>query len=204
MRKRTIWTILAGLVALAIAGLAIAAHQGAQTDAATATFNATEVKRIKTRTCEGADGTYKITHAVVEGTVVSATDPVLAGNLRLHLKSVYNDTENLGWVTGKAHIRNEAADPDTRARASLRAVNVDGEIEGMLVGGAGAPHWKLLANFSANLADTGAVTNGQIGVGSSDNSALLFRGGCHRKADGPAAASERKENKGRGQGRGRP
>ena len=202
MRKRTIWTILAGVVALAIAGLAVAAHKAAQTDAATATFSATEVKRIKTRTCEGADGTYKITHAIVEGTVASATDPVLAGNLRLHLKSVYNDTENLGWVTGKAHIRNEAADPDTRARASLRAVNVDGEIEGMLVGGAGAPHWKLLANFSANLADTGAVTNGQIGAGSSDNSALLFRGGCHRKADGPAAAS--KEKKGRGIGRGRP
>jgi hypothetical protein len=205
MRKRTIWTILAGLVALAIAGLAVAAHKGAQTDPAEASFSATEVKRIKTRTCEGADGTYKITHAIVEGTVASTEDPVLAGNLRLHLKSVYNDTENLGWVTGKAHIRNELADPDTRARASLTAVNVDGEIEGMLVGGAGAPHWKLLANFSADLADTGAVTHGQIGsAGSSDNSALLFRGGCHRKADGPAVASERKEKKGRGHERARP
>jgi hypothetical protein len=206
MRKRTIWTILAGLVALAIAGLAVAAHKGAQTDPAVASFSATEVKRIKTRTCEGADGTYKITHAIVEGTVASTEDPVLAGNLRLHLKSVYNDTENLGWVTGKAHIRSEGADPDTRAtraRASLKAVNVDGEIEGMLVGGAGAPHWKLLANFSASLADTGAVTNGQIGVGSSGNSALLFRGGCHRKADGPAATSERKEKE-RGHGKGRP
>jgi hypothetical protein len=203
MRKRTTWTILAGLVALAVAGLAIAANHGAQTDAATAEFSATTVKRIKTRTCEGADGTYKITHAIVEGTVTSTTDPLLAGNLRLHLKSVYNDTEKLGWVTGKAHIRNELADPDTRARASLKAVNVDGEIEGLLVGGAGAPHWKLLANFSANLADTGAVTNGQIGAGSSDNSALLFRGGCHRKADGPAAASERKEKKGRGHEEGR-
>ena len=200
MRKRTIWTILAGLVALAIAGLAVAAHQGAQTDAAVASFSATEVKRIKTRTCEGADGTYKITHAIVEGTVMSTEDPVLAGNLRLHLKSVYNDTESLGWVTGKVHIRNEVADPDTRARASLRAVNVDGEIEGMLVGGAGAPHWKLLANFSANLADTGAVTDGQIGAGSSDNSALLFRGGCRREA--AVRASERKLERGEERGHG--
>jgi hypothetical protein len=204
MRKRTIWTILAGLVALAIAGLAVAAHKGAQTDPVEASFSATEVKRIKTRTCEGADGTYKITHAIVEGTVMSTDDPVLAGNLRLHLKSVYNDTKNLGWVTGKAHIRNEVADPDTRARASLTAVNDDGQIEGMLVGGAGAPHWKLLANFSADLADTGAVTNGQIGAGSSDNSALLFRGGCHPKADSPAVASERKEKKGRGHEKSRP
>jgi hypothetical protein len=51
------------------------------------------VKRLKTRTCEGGDGTYKITHAVALGEVVSASDPVLAG--KLHFKSVHNDTEDL-------------------------------------------------------------------------------------------------------------
>jgi hypothetical protein len=202
MRRRTILSILAGSLALAIAGVALAReHRGAQTDAAQATFSATEVKRLKTRTCEGADGTYKITHAVVIGEVVSASDPVLAGKLKLHFKSVYNDTEDLGWVVGKAHIRNETA--GTRARASFAGVNVGGEIEGMLSGGAGHPHWKLLANFSANVADTGAVTGGTIGTPSSDNSALLFRGGCRHRQDESLRATEREEKKHRGEERGK-
>ena len=198
MRQRTIWSIVAGLVALVVTGLAVASQHGAQTDDATATFSATEVKRMKTRTCEGADGTYKITRAVLEGEVTTADPALLGGKLRLHLKSVYNDTEDLGWVTGKAHIRNETAEPDTRARASFKAVNVGGNLEGILVGGAGAPHWKLLATFSATLADSGAVSNGKIGKPTSDNSALLYRGGCRSKDAGPAATSERGKKKGHG------
>jgi hypothetical protein len=204
MRKRTTWSILAGLVALLITGLAVASEHGAQTDDATATFSATEVKGIKTRTCQGADGTYKITHAVVEGEVAGADPAVLGGTLRLHLKSVYNDTEDLGWVKGKVHIRNEAADPDTRARASFIAVNKGGNLEGMLIGGAGAPHWKLLATFSATMADSGAVSNGKIGTPTSDNPALLYRGGCRSEDDGPATASARGKEKGRGHNKDKP
>jgi hypothetical protein len=198
MRQRTTWSIVAGLVALVVAGIAVASQHGAQTDDATATFSATEVKRIKTRTCEGADGTYKITRAVLEGEVTTADPALLGGKLRLHLRSVYNDTEDLGWVTGKAHIRNETAEPDTRARASFKAVNVGGNLEGILVGGAGTPHWKLLATFSATLADSGAVSNGKIGKPTSDNSALLYRGGCRSKDAGPTTTSERGKKKGHG------
>ena len=201
MRRKTILSILAGSLALMIAGMAVAREHGAQTEPASATFSATDVKRLKTRTCEGADGTYKITHAVVFGEVVSAEDPVLAGRLKLHFKSVYNDTENLGWVAGVAHVRNEAA--GTRARASFRAVNVDGTIEGMFHGGAGHPHWKLLANFSASLADTGAVTSGTIGAPSSNNSALLYRGGCRHGKNDSVTATEREGKKLRGEGRGK-
>jgi hypothetical protein len=204
MRKRTIWSILAGLVALVIAGIAVASEHGAQTDDATATFSATEVKRIKTRTCQGADGTYKITHAVVEGEVTAADPAILGGKLRLHLKSVYNDTEDLGWVSGKAYIRNELADPDTRARAWFKAVNKAGNLEGMLVGGAGAPHWKLVATFSATLAESGAVSNGKIGTPTSDNPALLYRRGCRSEDSGPTAASERGKEKGRGHDKRKP
>jgi hypothetical protein len=201
MRSRMVWAIVAGLVTLVVAGMALASQHGAQTDDATATFSATTVKRTKTRTCQGADGTYKVTHAVVEGEVTAADPALLAGKLRLHLKSVYNDTEDLGWVTGKAHIRNEAADPDTRARASFRAVNAGGNLEGILIGGAGAPHWKLLATFSATLADNGAVSNGRIGNPTSENSALLYRGGCRSGDTGPSAASERGKKKGHAKGR---
>jgi hypothetical protein len=205
MHGRTISLLAGGLVVLATTGIALASQHGAQTDEATATFSASEVKRIKTRTCEGADGTYRITHAVVQGEVTSATDPVLAGKLRLHLKSVYNATEGLGFVVGKAHIRNEAADPDTRARASFKAVNKGGKLEGMFSGGAGAPHWKLLANFSATLAETGAVSEGKIGGASSDNTALLYRGGCRSSEKSSAVtASDQGEGKGRGRDKQKP
>jgi hypothetical protein len=198
MRKRTIWFILAGLVALVLGGVAVAGGGGAETDDATATFSADQVKHFKSRTCTGADGEYRITHTVLSGKVESTTDPLLAGELKLRLKSVYNLNEGLGWVVGKAHIRNETADPDTRARASFKAVNKGGNLEGMLVGGAGAPHWKLLATFSATLADSGAVSNGKIGTPSSDNPALLYRRGCRSEDTGPTTASERGEKKGRG------
>jgi hypothetical protein len=112
---------------------------------------------------------------------------------------VYNETEDLGWVTGKAHIRNETAEPDTRARASFKAVNVGGNLEGLLVGGAGAPHWKLLATFSATLADSGAVSNGKIGKPTSDNSALLYRGGCRSKKADPATSERGKKGRGKRQ-----
>jgi hypothetical protein len=209
MRKRTISFMFVGLVALALGGFAVAGSGGAQTDDAAATFTASEVKRFKARTCTGADGEYRIIHAVLQGDVVSTTDPVLAGKLKLKLKSVYNKTENLGWVVGTAHIRNEAADPDTRARATFRAVNVNGTIEGMLVGGAGAPHWRLLANFSASLSQTdttAAMTDGKIGTPSSNNSALLFRGGCRSENAAATTASDTGRGKGKenGKGKGRP
>jgi hypothetical protein len=204
MRKRTMWSILAGLVALVIAGIAVASEHGAQTDDATATFGA-KVKRFKTRTCEGADGTYKIMHAVLEGEVTAADPTILGGKLKLHLKSVYNETESIGWVTGKAHIRNETADPDTRARAWFKAVNKAGKLEGMFVGGAGAPHWKLLANFSATLDPvTGEISAGTIGSGSSENTALLYRRGCRSEDAGPTTASERGKAKGRGHDKDKP
>jgi hypothetical protein len=210
MRRRSIWFIFCGLVALALGGIAVAGGGGAQTDDAAATFSASEVKRFKSRTCTGADGEYRVTHAVLLGKVESTTDPILAGALKLKLKSVYNLTENLGWVVGTAHIRNDAVDPDTRARATFKAVNVNGAIEGMFVGGAGAPHWRLLANFSASLNQTdttAAITNGTIGAASSSNSALLFRGGCKHKEDEPVTATQRGEKphgEGRGKGKDKP
>jgi hypothetical protein len=82
-------------------------------------------------------------------------------------------------------------------------VNVGGKIEGMFRGGAGHPHWRLLANFSATLADTGAVADGKIGTPSSDNSALLFRGGCMHKKEDSVSAPEREEKKLRGEERGK-
>lgn len=98
--KRTTTLILTALVALAVAGLAIAQdRQGKKTEAVAAAFTATATGTAKSATCTGADGTYKVTRASYEGT--STGDPKLAGKVALRVESVVNETNGLGWAKGK-------------------------------------------------------------------------------------------------------
>jgi hypothetical protein len=168
------------LVALAAAGIAVAAT-GASTSTASATFSA-EAKRVATKTCQGADGTYKITRGLYEGKMVS-TDVRLNGPVRIKLESYYNTTENAGWMRGELRVRNG----EDGTWAQLAAVNLDGNVEGMLSGGGKTPRARLLANFSANFTPD-ALTDGQLGTGGSTNEALFFGKGCqsdeeHSKPD---------------------
>jgi hypothetical protein len=162
------------LVALMVSGIAMAAA-GAKTDTPSATFSAT-AKRVQTKTCQGSDGTYKITKGVYEGKMDS-TDPRLAGPVRLKIESVYNTDESAGWMRGELKLRN--GDTDMRAEAQLSAVNLDGTVEGLLTGHAGTPRAKLLANFVADFTPDG-FANGKLGTGGSANQSLFFGGACVR------------------------
>jgi hypothetical protein len=186
--KYKIWLGIAAVVAVGTAGIAVASEPPAQTQAVTATFDA-DVKRSKTHTCKGSDGTYRRTHAVYWGAATSDS-PALNGRIRLFLRSFYNVDEKLGKVSGEVHIRN--AETGQGARAHLVAVNSDGKLEGMLVGVAGRPRARLFANFSGSLSDSGV--EGQLGSGSSGNLSLLFSRGCERE-DWNATAKERKQER---------
>jgi hypothetical protein len=170
------------IVALATTGIAMAA-QGAKTDTPSATFSAT-AKRVQTRTCEGSDGTYKITRGVYEGKIDSE-DLRLNGPVRIKIESFYNTDENAGWMHGELRMRN--ADTQSHAEARLAAVNLDGNVEGLLTGMARAPRAKLLANFSAKFTPD-AFSDGELGQGASTNQALFFGGGCQKGDDGDHAA----------------
>ncbi len=174
MKRMKFW--IGGVVAmLAVTGVALAG-QGANTATPSATFTAS-AKRVDTRNCQGGDGKYTITRGRYEGTFVSTT-PGLNGPARLTIRSVYNNDESAGWITGELQVRNSTA--DGRTQAKLSAVNLDGNVEGLLVGKSGPPRANLLANFSATFdqSSSGGFTDGKLGSGASGNEALVFGGGC--------------------------
>lgn len=176
--KRTTTLMLTALLALAVAGLAIAQdRQGKKTEAVAAAFTATATGTAKSTTCTGADGTYKVTRASYAGT--STGDPKLAGKVALRVESVVNETNGLGWTKGKLVFRD--ADGKLLAKTELVAVNTGKTVlNGFLTGqvkGAG----RLVANFSGSLGADGGSVSGELGAGAAVNSAVVTGGACDRK-----------------------
>jgi hypothetical protein len=189
MKRMKFW--LGGVVAaLAVTGIAVAAG-GASTDTPSATFNAA-AKRVSTKNCNGSDGAYTITHGRYEG-VVTSTNPALNGKVRIDVHSVYNNDEKAGWMRGDVRVLGD----DSRAHASFQAVNLDGNVEGLLSGRAGKPKTGLLANFSATFG-AGGFTNGQLGTGASGNEAVLYTNGCVREEKKPKEGAPAREPKPKG------
>ena len=182
MLRLKFW-IGAALVTMAATGIAVAAT-GANTSTPSATFSAA-AKKTWTRTCQGADGTYKITRGVYEGKMES-TDARLNGPVRIRLESYYNTTENAGWMRGELRLRNG----ENGTWAQLAAVNLDGNVEGLLSGGGKAPRARLLANFAAKFTPD-ALTDGQLGTGGSTNEALFFGKGCQKDESAEHAKPEK-------------
>jgi len=170
------WMALVATGALVFAGFAVANHVGASTHAVSATFSATTVAERWTRTCTGVDGTYELTHAKYTGTATGSDDR-LSGAIELHVRSVYNQSENLGRVHARVKIRDDAG--KVKTRGELHAVNANGQVEGLLVGHAReGVNNKLLANVSAAYTSEGGFSNGQLGAGNAANTALLYANGC--------------------------
>jgi hypothetical protein len=186
MKRMKFW--LGGVVAaLAVTGIAVAAG-GANTDTPSATFSAA-AKRVATKNCTGGDGAYTITHGRYEGTIAS-TNPALNGKVRIDVHSVYNNDEKAGWMHGDVRVLGD----DSRAHAKFDAVNLDGNVEGLLSGRAGKPKAGLLANFSATFG-AGGFTNGQVGTGASGNEAVLFSNGCVREDKKPKEGAPTRDGK---------
>jgi hypothetical protein len=179
---RRAWFAGAAVVALTVTGVAIAGGP-ATTNPDTATFAATTVVQKTVQTCAGADGTYEITHATYSGTA-SSSDPHLNGPIRIDVKSVYNTTKNLGWLSGKVHVDN--ATTGDRAHGNLSAVNVGGQLQGFLSGEETAPGNRLLANVSASFASATGFGSAQLGTGTATNTAVVSSGSCkHAKLPKP-------------------
>lgn len=176
--KRTTTLILAALVALAVAGIAVAQErQGKKTDAIAAAFTATATGTAKSTTCTGSDGTYKITRSSYEGT--STGDPKLAGKVTLRVESVVNETNGLGWTKGKLSFRD--ADGKLLAKTELAGVNTGKTVVNGFLSGRVKDAGRLYANFSAAFSADGASVTGELGSGAALNSAVVTGGGCDRK-----------------------
>ena len=172
--RRRAWLAGAAVLALAVAGVAIAGGPST-TNPVSATFNATTVVKKNVQTCTGADGTYEITHATYAGTSTSA-DPSLNGPIRIDIKSVYNTTKNLGWLNAKLQF--DGTTPGGKAHGNLSAVNAGGQLHGFVSGQETAPGKHLLANVSASFAGATGFGSGQLGTGTAINTAVVFSGSC--------------------------
>ena len=177
--------IAAPTAALAVAagGVAVAAGGGntPKTDEAAATFTATTSDKSKTRTCEGRDGTYNLTHGVYRGT--SSGDARLTGDIVVRTRTLVNTDTGLGTTTGRVFLKRDGR---RVAVAGLKAVNTQsGKLDGFLSGHArkteGRGTSRLFANFSAAFNASGSELNGELGSELPvlpENSAVFQDGRC--------------------------
>jgi hypothetical protein len=206
--KRFIGLALAAVLALAVAGIAVA-HGGGKTgptEAAQATITATPVAdKSKTTTCTGVDGTYAISRQVFTGT--STGDPRLTGDLIVKAKSVVNQDKGLGTSEGTVFIKG-TGDSKARLVAHYLAVVTQGggKLDGFLTGVAknadGTGTTSLAANFSVAANQDGSQITGELGSNdpvAPDNSAVFFGRPC--KPETPASQyQESNDHHGHGHG----
>jgi hypothetical protein len=176
MRKLTL--VLAAVVALVVAGIAVANgfEGGAKTATVVAgTFTATTAAKVDTRTCTTSDGkTIAITRATYTGAATGAPD--LTGPVTLDVRSLINTTDNVGAVNGRLKI-DTAADKNTGAEFS--AVYDHGKLAGLAAGRVGSDRSvQLLANLSAGFSATGGFTDGKFGATTGGSAVELGPGKC--------------------------
>jgi hypothetical protein len=191
MPRKPLAALAASVTVLALAGIALAHDQGpSTTQPVTATFSATTVSHLESSTCTGADGTYTQTKATYSGDSTSA-DPRLAGSLTIHAKSLYNTTTNLGYVEGKFRVENASGHADGK----LAAVDTAGALAGFINGKVKNPKAKLFANFSATFDQATGFTAGQLGSGSSPDTAIVAAGSCAHEHGDKGSAKQQKVGK---------
>lgn len=173
---------LAALAALVAAGLAIASHALTSSASVSATFSAAPARDNVSWTCTGSDGIYQHAHGTWSGTSASG-DQRLAGALTIRGTSLVNTTTGVGWFTGRLTIDTASGREDTTG--SFTGVIAGGRLHGFVNGRVHDDGGLLLGSISAAV-DPSGFTSGQIGTGSSaDTAIILGRGDCRKPAPQP-------------------
>jgi hypothetical protein len=220
--KRLISLAIAAVLALTVAGIAIAHGGGGpaqKTEQVQATFTTTPVAdQTATRQCTGVDGTYAITRSVDTGTATG--DPRLTGNITIKSKSVVNTTTGLGWSEGKVFTTDPATGQLKGVSGFTAVITQGSKFEGFVLGkvknpaaapgpakaknGNGEGHGNegngkftstLRANFSATVAQNGTITGG-LGTGGGDNTAIVHGNPCSQPQSSPQNEGEGHGNSG--------
>src|SRR6185436_156758 len=137
----------------------VAGPQSSETTPFTADFQASVAKQTQ-RSCDAAHTAFRV---LFKGTLTS-TDPRLAGDLTVRVRSVANNETGWGRTTGKVIVRETGTHKPKFGGHVVGVIEPDGQVEGFLRGTTVAkPHAKVFANFNVQQdAQTGAVT-GEIG-----------------------------------------
>ena len=172
-RRRTTALAAFGAVALAAAGIAVAAHKTQSTQGAAADFATGAATRSHSRTCTASDGTYQDTNAVYTGTATNASDPRLAGTLTIRAHSVLNTTTGLGWLDGTYRVKGS----NGGTHGTIHAALAGGNAVGSLTGSVNRPGSKLVSSFWAGFSQLGGFTGGKLGSGSISGAGTIFSHG---------------------------
>ena len=174
MHRKPLAALAVSVTALALAGYALA-HDGSPAS----------VTHSHSRTCTGADGTYTLTKGWYNGTATS-TDPRISGPLTLRAQTFYNATTKLGTVDGTFSVKTA----NGHTRGQFTAVDTDGTLSGFARGEARGARAHLIGNLTATF-DPASGFDGQVGSGTSDDTAVFASGRCggHGGPSGPSGPS---------------
>ena len=155
-RKLLVMTAAVGSLS---AGVAVGALQPSATTPVTARFDAKPVAEMS-RACDATHTEFRV---AFQGTQTSS-DPRLAGNLDVRVRSVVSTTNGAGYTEGVVVVR-DATTSAVKLRATVvGVVERDGGVEGFLNGVTGAPSSaRLLANFNAQQDLTTGAVKGELG-----------------------------------------
>src|SRR5436305_5744127 len=166
---------------LAATGIAIASGNHAATTKQVAASFSTTPQRLVTKTCTGADGSYTVTDGTYTGTVSGTLTGGATDTLKIHAKSIVNQTTGDGTTVGHFRIKNGVSPV---ADGSLIAVNSgSGSMNGLLFAHVPAgpppppPAARLLANFTGTLS-AGGIAGKIGGNGTMTNTAVEQSGSC--------------------------
>jgi hypothetical protein len=187
MRRLVPTVIVLGVVLPA--SLAIARGFATSVNAVSATFTATSVTAVQTRTCTNSDGSWIDVTGRYSGTAASA-EPTLNGPVTLVVRAQINTTKNLGTIDGQFTV---APSSGKATSGQMTAVYAGGQIAGLVTGGAN-PALKLVANISASYSSSGGFTNGKLGGTLGGAAVELAPGDC--AAPSPAARPPKAEAEG--------
>jgi hypothetical protein len=164
--RRILWLGVVGALALTAAGVAVA-KRAADAEKVSATFSAAATDKVRTHTC----GTTQRVAGLFTGEAESS-DARLDGPITLRVTSVYDTEDNVGVVQGR--VRFSRDDEEGKGGASLHAVNENGTLHGVVIGGLREPGAHLVATFTADFAAAG-FTNGKVGTGGAgDNTGAVW------------------------------
>jgi hypothetical protein len=171
----------AAVIALAAAGIAIAdPGSPASTKPLSATFYANTLVNSHSNTCTPTPPGDAFTSTDVTFTGAASGDPRLTGPLTVHVKSVYDTTQNAGTLKGDVDI-NSTTTPPGHVHARLTAVQIGSNVQGWLDGDlGGGTHF--IGSFTGTFSTTGGFsssgTPASIGAGSGTNMAVAWSGHC--------------------------
>ena len=142
-----------------------------------ASFTATSASNVSTETCTGADGAYTKTHGTYSGTATSS-DPALNGPITIDANSIFNQSSNVGLVTGTIHLTGTGSDLSASFTTVLAS---NATIAGLAQGWEHGPSHQLIANVSAGFTSTAGFTNGLLGANTGPGGAVeVTPGDCQR------------------------